>query len=273
MDGHEPTSGKPAGLKAELVASTSLWPIVMLVRMGRGRTGGSTILDWIIQWARSHGRLVVIADGDRRNPTLSGLYPPGTPGGAIQPPTEEIPDVVSWINDGLSSMVENRTSMVLDLGGGDRVLAEAAQEVSLIEFCEVNDIQPLAIYFCGPEQDDFEHILGIYRAGYFKANRSLLVFNEHLVPRGKTPAGAFDAILARPELEDMLNSGMVAVFVPRLPCMDHLRASGLTIMEAIANKPGRNGKPLDPVRQFQVVSWHKRMVEAFTTTGVLEWLP
>ena len=273
MDGLDAVPEKATRLKGGVKASSSLDHLVLVVRMGRGRTGGSTILDWLVQWARSQGRAVVVADGDRRNPTLAGLYPPGTPGGAIQPPTEELPDVMTWIGDGLSAMATDRVSMVLDLGGGDRVLSEVAQEVPLIDFCEMKGIQSLAIYVCGPEQDDFEHILAIHRAGYFHAARSLLVLNEHLVPRGRTPAGAFDAILARPEIEEMIDTGMLVVIMPRLPCMDHLRASGLTVMEAIANQPGKSGKPLDPLRQFQVVTWHKRMIEAFTKVGALEWLP
>jgi len=43
-------------------------------RFGRGRTGGSTWLDTVIQLARVASRPVLVGDADRRNPTLSGLY-------------------------------------------------------------------------------------------------------------------------------------------------------------------------------------------------------
>lgn len=273
MDGHEELSKPTRRQASPAMVSASAAPPVVVVRMGRGRTGGSTLLDWAIQWSRSQGHAVMIADGDRRNPTLAGLYPPETPGGAIQPPTEEMPDVMAWVGDALSTVATDRVSLVLDLGGGDRVLAEVARDVAPVEFCEAHGIKSLALFVCGPEQDDFEHILAIYRAGYFQASRSLLVLNEHLVPRGRTPAGAFDGILARPEIPEMLDTGMLIVLMPRLPCMDHLRASGLTIMDAVANKPGKDGKPLDPLRQFMVVTWHKRMIEAFTKVGALAWLP
>ncbi len=58
---------------------------VFAVRHGRGRTGGSTLLDLFTQLSRAAGRRVLVCDGDRRNPTLASLYPPGTPGGATQP--------------------------------------------------------------------------------------------------------------------------------------------------------------------------------------------
>ena len=38
---------------------------VLAVRHGRGRTGGSTFLDLLIQRARRAGRSVIIGDGDR----------------------------------------------------------------------------------------------------------------------------------------------------------------------------------------------------------------
>ena len=48
--------------------------IVLAVRLGRGRSGGSTCLDWIIQRAQAQGRRVLIGDGTP-NPTLAALYP------------------------------------------------------------------------------------------------------------------------------------------------------------------------------------------------------
>ena len=47
----------------------------LIIRAGRGRTGGSTGLDLVIQRARFQGRRVKPLDGDRRSKTLSTLYP------------------------------------------------------------------------------------------------------------------------------------------------------------------------------------------------------
>ena len=246
---------------------------VLAVRMGRGRTGGSTLADWIIQCARQAGREVAIGDGDRRNPTLAGLYPPGTLGGASQPATDETADVKDWITARLGDMMALRTSLMLDLGGGDRVLAEYGRDLGLVEFCEAANIQPLALFASGPEMDDFDHIQTIWNSGYFKTARSVLVFNEHLIGQGRTPVGAFDAILSRPELQRMTMEGLVLVFMPRLPCMNEMRAARLSFLDAVANKPGITGTPLDPVRQFMVATWHKRMLAAFDKAGALEWLP
>ena len=44
---------------------------VLAVRFGRGRTGGTTFLDFLIQRARRAERVVEIADGDTHNATLA----------------------------------------------------------------------------------------------------------------------------------------------------------------------------------------------------------
>jgi hypothetical protein len=78
-------------------------------------------------------------------------------------------------------MAESRASLILDLGGGDRVLAEYGRELALPVFCESVGVEPLSIYMIGPDMEDFDHILTIYRAGYFRTERSILVMNESLV--------------------------------------------------------------------------------------------
>jgi hypothetical protein len=246
---------------------------VLVVRLGRGRTGGTTILDVFIQWARAVGRIVVIADGDLRNSTLAGLYPPGMQGGALQPPSDDLVDMKDFFTGSVAKAIKQGASLIVDFGGGDRVMQDYGRELALVEMCETVGMEPLAVYVTGPEADDFEHILSIWRAGVFKPKRSLLILNEHLVPHGRSAAGAFDRITARPELSKMANEGLNVVVMPRLPCMTQVREAGLGFLDAMAGRSGKTGEPLDPVRQFMVAHWLKRLEAAFSEAGVLEWLP
>ena len=158
---------------------------VLAVRFGRGRTGGTTFLDFLIQRARRAERMVGIADGDTHNATLTQLYPPGEPGGAIQPRGSDVGDVAEWVTEVTSQMAAEQQSMVLDMGGGDNVLAEHAKDLNLRDFCEAAGVQPLAIYSMGPTMEDFDHVMRIYEKGYFRSDRSVMVLNESLVPPGK----------------------------------------------------------------------------------------
>jgi hypothetical protein len=248
-------------------------PPVLAVRFGRGRTGGSTLLDLLIQLCRQAGREVIIGDGDRGNATLAGLYPPGTESGATQPHSSEIPDVKDWITELVGQGLAQRRSVMLDLGGGDRVMEEYGRDLDLVAACERAGMMPLGLFFAGPEGDDFEHVLKIWRSGYFRPHRSILIFNEHLVPQGRTSLGAFDSILARPGAKEIADQGMKAVFMARLPCLDHVRQSGLSLFAAASNLPGRNGKPLEPLRQFMVEDWITKIIGEFDRIGALTWLP
>ena len=246
---------------------------ILATRLGRGRLGGSTVCDFLVQRGRKAGNAVMVADGDRRNPTLAGLYPPGGPGGASVPPSDELADMKDWITEQVGQMVVNRSSMVLDLGGGDRVLSDYGQDLPLVDFCESAGVSCLPLYFSGPEKDDFDHIVAIHEAKYFTTSRGILFLNESLVRSGKTTLGAFDETMNRPDLAAMVASGVEVIFVPRLPCMPEMRASGLGFYEAAGNKPGRNGKPMDPVRQFMVKTWIEKLESQFVTSGIADWLP
>ena len=247
--------------------------ITVAMRHGRGRAGGSTFVDLIIQLARAEGRPVLIGDGDRRNPTLAGLYPPGHPGGATQPPSDDTPDVKQWLTDSIEEALNVQSSIVIDLGGGDRVMQEFGHDLALVDFCEAAGVHPLGLFVSGPELDDFEHVLAIWRAGYFRPKRSLLIFNEHLVPQGKTPHGAFNRIAEQPGFSEMIEGGMRPVVFPRLPCMEEMRAAGLGFVDAATGKSGNAGKPLGPMRQFMVKQWIAKVQAEIQRSGATEWLP
>lgn len=246
---------------------------VLAIRLGRGRTGGTTLLDLMIQWARSAGRNVVIADGDLRNSTLSSLYPPGTEGGALRPQSDDLVDMKDLFTTAMGRAVEEGASLVVDFGGGDRVMLEYGRELSLVELSEGLGMQPLAVYVTGPEPDDFEHILSLWKSKVFRPEHALLVLNEHLVPNGRSPEGAFRYVLGRPEIEGMAEEGLRVVVMPRLPSMPQVREAGLSLIDAMSGKPGRNGVPLDPVRAFMVKTWFRRMEATLSEAGALDWLP
>src|SRR5208337_2473179 len=110
------------------------------------------------------------------------------------------------------------SSMVLDMGSDDKVLSEHAKDMALPEFCESADVRTLAIYSIGPQIEDFNHISNIHEAGFFRADKSVLVMNESLITIGKGAGGAFDFILHDPRFQ-ILGEGLIILIMPRLACM------------------------------------------------------
>jgi hypothetical protein len=239
--------------------------VVLAVGLGRGFGGKSTGLAELVWRARNAGRDVIVADGDPRSRTLAGMFPE-----AMQPPTEELPDVKAWLTEVLNRMVKERRSAVLDLGGGDRVLQEYGRDLRLVEFCARRGIEPLALYFLGPEEEDLRHVLSIWEAGYFRPERTLLVLNEGVIREGRTVAGAFGRTVEDPGFQAMAKAGAVPVLMHRLACMDLLRRRGLGLYAAAA---GDGGDPLDPVEQFMVEDWLADLEKRRAEVGAAAWLP
>lgn len=238
---------------------------VLAVRLGRGRTGGTTGLDWLIQRASKAGRDIIVADGDKRNATLSRLYN----GKGMHPPSDEVADVKDWISTVLDKMAMAEASVALDLGGGDRVLQEYGRDLELVEFCNHIGASALALYFLGPEQDDLDHAFALFESEVFRPDHTIIVLNEGLVSTNqKTLRVAFDRTLESKQLGSMCESGARVIVMPRLACLDRVRNLGLGL-----NKAAAGDKTLGPTFSFMVRQWLLRMEEECAQTNILEWLP
>jgi hypothetical protein len=186
------------------------------------------------------------------------------------PPTEEMPDVKEWISGLLDRMVSEGKSLVLDLGGGDRVLLEYGRDLELVEFCEFQGVEPLAVYVLGPDPEDLEHCLSIARQGFFRPRRTLVVFNEGVVRSGRTVIGAFSDTLAASGLLEMEEAGARAITMPRLACMDKVRKDPLGFYGAVV---GGIGSGLTPTDRFMVRKWLRELEDLRRGAGVDGWLP
>jgi hypothetical protein len=156
------------------------------------------------------------------------------------------------------------------MGGGDNVLSEHAKEMALPEFCAASGVQTLAIYMIGPDADDLRHVFNIFEAGYFQADRALLVMNGSMVKAGKSAGGAFDLIMEDEQFQKM-SEAVKLVRMPRLACMDVMRKAGLTLFDAAEGKRGPSGVSLSLGHQFMVKTWLNRMDEALERNA--PWLP
>jgi hypothetical protein len=260
---------KPSGADAPVLDRPAEAALVLAVGLGRGFGGKSTGLSELVWRAQNQGREVIVADGDARSATLASLFP----GQALQPPTEELPDIKAWLTTVLNQMVKSRRSAVLDLGGGDRVLQEYGRDLRLVQFCERRGIAPLAVYFLGPEAEDLRHVLSIWEAGYFRPQRTLLVLNEGVIREGRTAAGAFARTVEHPGFRAMVAEGAKPILMTRLACMDDLRARGLGFYDAAAGNPDGSGTELDPVQQFMVEDWLADLEAKRRHEGAADWLP
>ena len=251
----------------------------LIVRRGRGRTGGSTGLDLWIQRARRGGRRVRPLDGDLRSKTLSTLYPAtdatgiAVVDGASTPRSEEMADMRDWLSAELDRMVEEGTSAALDLGGGDRVVQEYVRDLEVREFCDDHGIRLVEAFFVGPDPEDFRHVSQIVAARDLRASATILVMNEGVIRQGQTTEGVFASLSQQPDFEALVEDGARPVFMRRLTCMTALRERGLGLYDAADGKPDREGKGASPTLRHMVKTWLRQNEREHEIAGTAIWLP
>ena len=249
-----------------------------LIRGGRGRVGGSTFLDFVVQWSRHRGRRVKPLDGDLRSRTLSALYPQtdasGAPvqDGADAPPSEDLVAMKAWFGGELDQSVGEDVCRVVDFGGGDRVMQEYGSDLKIGEFSQRFSLGLIWAFVLGPDPEDLQHVVQVLRSGHMTGGRVLLVLNEGVIRQGQTTTGVFDATSADTEYKALLRDGAQTFVMPRLTCMDLLRERGLGFYEAAAGKMDRDGKRAAPTLQHMTGKWLERMELQLEMSGAAEWL-
>lgn len=267
------------GMEAEPTAEARHGPR-LLIRAGRGRTGGSTGLDLAVQRARHQGRRVKPLDGDLRSRTLSALYPArdekGKPirDGASSPKTDELPDIKEWLSAELDSLVEEQVSRVLDLSGGDRVIQEYVRDLALMDFCRDFGVEVAVAVYLGPDMEDFRHATQLLVSGEFRCERTMLVLNEGVIRQGQTTIGAFDPIVGHSDFQMLLAEGARFAFLRRLTCMSVLKERNLRFYDVLGSKGGGAGPKVSPTLFHMTKSWLDNFEREWTSDfGVIEWLP
>jgi hypothetical protein len=253
----EPTPTPPAGAaKPKLV-----------VPLGRGARGKTKFVQWAAERAQAAGREVVIADADRTNATLSSYFQ-----GVLTPPSVVEGDVRDWLAAIIEQQIEQRFSAFLDLGGGDLILKQVAREMQLAAFLEGYGIQPVAVHLIGADRDDLAYLRDVEEGGVFAPEATILVLNEALVQKHRSPQRAFEAaVLNHPIFGKALERGACAVWMPLLDAMPEIDERRLTFAAAEAGKVKPSQAPIGPWRRQQIALWRKTMEANFGP--VAHWLP
>lgn len=251
----------------------------LVIRIGRGRTGGSTALDLIIQRARHQGRRVKPLDGDLKSRTLMNLYPAEVDGQPVEdaataPPSDDLPEVRDWLSDELNQMVEDGVSRVLDLSGGDRVMQEYVRELHLTNFCRDFGVDVVLMAFIGPEQEDFRHVYQLLKTAGIPADKVVVVFNEGVIRAGQTVDGAFSQIVKSQEFKEVAGLSARMMFMRRLTCMSQLHDRGLRFYDTIAVKPSALSRGKVTATLYHMVkTWIDNFEQELISSGVVEWMP
>ncbi|GBR25568.1 hypothetical protein [Gluconobacter japonicus] len=242
-------------------------------RIGRGRSGGSLALGIFTFWALAAGRRVLVADGDPNNPTLSKLFPADGGNGVQRPANAELEASKVWLANTLAQALTADASIVIDMGGGDRVSEELAAESDLGAFLKANGVLPTFAYFTGPERDDFDHVFRIWDSSSFKDGDQILLLNEGLYRSPSRSTNPFAWLRKDPRLTKMEEAGVRIVVFPALTCMKYLEHDNMNVFDVVAGKPKADGTQVNPLWRHMTIKWLKDFQVNLEEEGVMGWLP
>jgi hypothetical protein len=231
--------------------------------IGRGKTGKTTFLRWVAETALDRNRPFLMADIDPTNASFSSYFPD-----VSRPSGHDPVEVRSWVQRFIGYAVENKTTALIDLGGGDTALRSLLSEMpSLLAEVEAAGLAVVAYYMCGPQPDDLAPVVTLASHGFAPKARAL-IFNEGVSDAGLPRQQAFAEIQAHPVVQDEVKAGSLVLWMPRLFAAAVVENSRAGFAQA---RDGDATRPINMFDRARVKSWLTSMAERFS--GVASWMP
>ncbi|WP_294542217.1 hypothetical protein [uncultured Rhodoblastus sp.] len=246
-------------------------PVVMMV-LGRQRVGKTSFLNTVAQYLKARGAEFEIWDGDQQNTSYNlSLFHRN----ALRPPEGDPEEVKVWLEQRFSSVIENRTSAILDIGGGDTPLGRLVQDVPVVETLEGAGVRVVLVHVVGPETPDLDYLGRFSENNLFVSKQTLVVLNAGLVLSGRSVKGAFAQTMTHPTISRVLSAGGHIVDMPRLACMSEVADRGLSFEDAMSGAGG-SVKGLPPLNLFdraRVRKWWQQELPNMFDEIPADWLP
>jgi hypothetical protein len=236
--------------------------------IGRGKTGKTTLIRWMAERMAEAGRGAVLADMDRTNATLSSYTPD-----VQRPPEGDEAASARWLERLLAFVMEQKTSALIDLGGGDTTLRRLIAEMpDLGSMLQEAGVAPVAAYLLGPQPDDLSPLATLEQAG-FRPTATALVLNEGLAEIGGDREEVFARILRHSAFNGAVKRGAVPVWMPRLIPAGEIEARRVHFAQARDGvaRDDRRQAPLGPFDRSRVRAWLSNMDTELA--GIASWMP
>jgi len=239
---------------------------VILV-VGRGKTGKTTTLRYLLEEALIAGRQLVIADADKTNPVLDQFVE-----GALSPPAYDDATIAEWVVNTSFGAVDAGYDLVLDLGAGDSSLAHLIDVApSFASELEQRGGALVALCTLGQSVDDLGPIITLRTAG-FRPTATALLLNQGIVTTssaiGQEP---FGGLLRHSAFAELLAQGAVPLILPKLHAAEAVESRRLFFQDALNGTGPAGVRPLGPFERLAVRDWLGAMQIALAP--IESWLP
>ncbi len=245
-------------------------PPVAIWGLGRQRVGKTTFLTALLDTVRARGGTPEIWNADIQNQSssLSVYYPE-----ALVPRQRIQGEQRRWLEERIQAQLMHRQDAVLDIGGGATALQEVVDDGPIAELLASQGIRLTVVYVVGPDPADLDYLEDMQRRGLLLPDRSLIVLNGGLVPRGYDAGITFEPVFRHPVVAAALATGATAIVMPALSCMDEVVRQELSFTRYL--DPASTGKhpPITPWNRMKVRKWVEQDFPASLRSIPPGWLP
>lgn len=236
-------------------------PKVLMV-MGAGRSGKSTLLRWVVERALGSGNdpAPVLATLDTLRPTLRHFFP-----GAM------VVDKGRGLERLLGKLIDLKRSAAIDFGADQTLAPLLAQLPDLQIMMQAGGIEPVALYTLTPRPSDLTVLLSMEQAG-FRPAATALVLNMGTMATTDSDA-EFAQIRRHSVYQAAVERGAVEVWMPKLWAAEAVEGRRLGFRQAMAWAGGGGELPMPGMSVFdrsRVQHWLESMDRSFTP--IASWL-
>jgi hypothetical protein len=235
--------------------------------VGRGKTGKTTGIRWQAERAVRNDTVMLMADMDPTNDTFSKYV-----GNVARPPEASDPILaLKWLDRLLQYALEQKTTLLVDLGGGDTTLRRLVEDLpDLVRAIEAAGFAVILFHAIGPQEEDLSPLATLEGLG-FHPTCTAIVLNQGLIEIGATPDTAFARVFRHSAFRAAVARGAVVIWMPRLQAAEQVEIRRLHFQGAVDGESGQGKTPLGPFDRQRVANWLRHMEENFS--GIASWLP
>jgi hypothetical protein len=259
------TATKKADEGIDLTGKPKIW-----FAIGPGRSGKTMLLRWAMEMSANRGGAPIVAAADPQNRSLRNYLE-----NVAEPPTNDAVATSRWLEALLRHAMEQKASVLVDLGGGDTSLHKLLSALpDLVAAMEDSGVVPVALYTLGPRVDDLASLASFEGLG-FKPTATALICNEGLADPTNDREDAFVRVRRHSAYRAATARGAIEVWMPRLDAnvAQEIEAKRLSFIQArdATSPTGRKVTPLGPFDRSRVRRWLDTMSDEMAPLA--SWLP
>jgi hypothetical protein len=231
----------------------------LLLAIGSGKTGKSTLLRWVTEQAKDREGTVLATLAPNR--TLKHYFPE-----TLHPEGNSTSSGAAFLEMLCDAAAENQVSVVLDFPGDDTALLHLLdQGTDPTGMLEQAGVEPVVLYTLSPRVEDLTAMAQLATKG-FMPKATALIMNKGVTADPTMPAEPeFGAVMEHSAFRAAIDRGAATVWMPRLYSAKSIEDRRLLFGQA------RDGADLGPSDRSRTHHWLRAMEEAFAP--IASWLP